>query len=798
MINLFQVAADDQSVFYLGEIFGMVGTLLPTKNPTLLMSMMFKVLNTTALTVGAALVVYVTVVGLLKTAQEGEFLGKQWNSLWVPLRTIMGIAALFPTASGYSAIQLIIMWIILQGVGAADALWETVIKYVSVAGKATAGVNSASMMPKDSEMKMLFQSLVCQASAKAQYPEVPLSSGQKVKYYCAASPNNPFCTEMTLDPFSTTSTQVGKNQYKMGPNDGDCGTLTYCDVSSTGMCADPTSAECLGCKAQHSALATIVPALGAVAEQFVNIDYQYLLFHEQGGANSPAWTQDYCKANNIPTESCCVVPPPGEELMGGATTTCTSSFKSYPVTQSDTDYVNVNDRTANELYLNYPFKTYLNGSDFINAAVGEYTAALMNAVNENIENQMNNPDHEMQDWQNDAVKYGWMVAGTFYYRIAKMNGDNQNAVNPTLVMEKGPLQELKNYRNNFTGSQALVNEMVTQNQEASATFSSLPTGAKDIEDSIGHATNGILAAFQSGMKDGDTNPLVSIASFGYTLMIVAQVLFVTITALIVGLTLVGTLNPIVFGNGLTMSPVGESIKAIANFFGPFAIILIVSLYSLGAMLGIYVPLIPYMIFTMGAIGWLIATIEAMVAGPIIALGILSPGGQHDILGRAEQSMMMLFNLFLRPVLMVFGLMAAMLTSVAVLNFVNSGFSAVTTSIISNPGLFEQIMFLSVYTSFIVAVLNKTFSLIYVIPERILTWIGGHAVQYGEAESLQGSKHAVESAAGGSTGASKEAGHAGSAGVMSVRGAEKGQKDQSTASLKKKEEDDKAKDEPKVN
>src|SRR3990167_9445363 len=81
---------------------------------------MFSVFNTIVMTVGAFVVVYVTVVGVMMTAHEGEFMGKKWNNIWIPIRTVLGIGALVPTASGYSGLQIIMMWVIIQGIGAAD------------------------------------------------------------------------------------------------------------------------------------------------------------------------------------------------------------------------------------------------------------------------------------------------------------------------------------------------------------------------------------------------------------------------------------------------------------------------------------------------------------------------------------------------------------------------------------------------------------------------------------------------------------------------------------------------------
>ncbi len=824
MINLFQAAANDQSILYLGQIFGMVGSLLPVQSPNLLMGIMFKVLNTTALTVGALLVVYVVIVGLLKTAQEGEFLGKQWNSLWVPIRTVLGIAALFPTATGYSAIQVLIMWVVLQGVGAGDTLWNTVLKYVAVAGSPYASVSSTSLGASSttSQMRSLFQSLVCQASAKANYPNIPIttSSRKEIKYYCADPMNQGggFCQTMTLDPIAH-SDQVNNNTYYMGPNvppytNQTCGKLEYCDAGTIKKdpdpscafdpssqtcrdskiqpkCVDPNSPDCLGCKAQQEALASIVPALGAIAERVVYMDNQYANFYENfTQANRPSWVQDYCSANNIPTAGCC------------AGIFCPSFYDLVDYTKIGRfiDYSGSSPAALKNIYMNYPLKAYLQGSDFINAATGQYTAALVGAVSKDIQNKMENK--ELTGWEANAQKYGWMMAGIYYFKMAEMNGNNQQAAALTFQVT-GPENEYKfgqysanklaGYRNNYDAAKVLVEGMAQANQKVSPTFASMPSGAGDIQDAVGNAAAGLFNSFTKSMTGGNsgttsTNPLMSIASFGYAMLITAQVLFAVCVTLIAVLTGVATINPMVLGTGLTMNPIGEAIKSLANFFGPFIVILISAIFSLGALLGIYVPLIPYMIFTMGAIGWLCAVIEAMVAGPIIALGILSPGGQHDILGRAEPAMMMLFNLFLRPSLMIFGMMVAMLVSIAVVNFVNAGFAAVMTSIISNPGLFETILFIAVYTSFIVTVLNKTFSLIYVIPEKILTWIGGPAVQYGEQEALGAAKQATEGAASATGGAAKESGaQAGSVGTM-AKGASMG-KDQKSlkAAVDKKTE-----------
>ena len=179
MISFFQIASNDQSLNYLGQIFGVMhpGVLAPSQ-ASLLLGTLFKVFNTAALTLGAAIVIYTTIVGLLKTAQEGEFLGKQWSSLWVPLRTVFGIAALFPLSSGYCAIQVIFMWVILQGVGAANSLWNATLNYTAVAGSPTEVQDAALGGVKPAQLKQtlvsLFKGLVCQKNNPHHFALIPL------------------------------------------------------------------------------------------------------------------------------------------------------------------------------------------------------------------------------------------------------------------------------------------------------------------------------------------------------------------------------------------------------------------------------------------------------------------------------------------------------------------------------------------------------------------------------------------------------------------------------------------------
>jgi len=855
MISLFQIAPNDQSIYYLSKIFGVVGTLLPSGSPTLLLGVMFKTFNTFILTVGALVVVYVTVVGLLKTAQEGEFLGKHWNGLWVPLRTVFGIAALFPMSSGYCAIQVIFMWIIVQGIGAADVLWTTVLKFSSTVGNPTSTLTTPNTATINTQMKSLFQALVCQASAKVKKAPIAGKTGitPNVQYVCGTSPTSalPWCSQSDgdmLNPMnSAASVQVQTknsagnvtaiyiyNQYPIGPSVSDsvgiCGYMRFCKDNS-----DPY------CQAQQAALSGIVPVLGAIADQFVQYDYLALKLYEDksyssgdyaSGIEIETWLQNFCSENNI--KNCCMEGSNYKD--GGEGGSCginLSGVIGLNVNYAAKDVVSYLYEPALKISLGDP------NLDFINTAASQYTSALMaeevNQQARNIANTKNadfnsgaksSSESAMKGLQN-ALNYGWIQAGSYLFDMVQLNSKqlsdfngyfdnesdtNQNKFYVVAESDSGPsadtnalnnLASYSPYRFNETAAGYLVDiiRSTTSSSESSPAFSggssgSSATSFQPINDAISSVQGSLLNTFMlnlGGTLAGDTshlqnsNPLVDLAKFGHEMMILAQVLFALVVVAVFGLTLAATINPMVLGTGLTMEPLGEAIKAIAGLLGPFFVMLVGGLYSLGVLLGIYVPLIPYIIFATGAIGWFIACVEAMVAAPIVALGILSPGGQHDILGRAEPAAGIMLSLFLRPSLMIVGLMAGTLVSSVVISLINSGFLHVVSSIMINqaPGLFEQLAFISVYVSLVVTVMSKSFSLIYTVPDRILLWIGmSHAAQYGteaSGDAVHGAKAAAESGAKEAAGAGQQTGAGVHGATMGVKQAVKHEEERKSAS-----------------
>lgn len=124
---------NDYSFQYLQDIFGVVDGVLHGSGSQI-MGAMFTVFNAGALALGGIIIIYTMLVGTLRTAHEGEALGREWSSMWIPIKSAAGIGLLLPKATGYSAIQIFMMWAIVQGISIADGVWNSALSYLSNGG----------------------------------------------------------------------------------------------------------------------------------------------------------------------------------------------------------------------------------------------------------------------------------------------------------------------------------------------------------------------------------------------------------------------------------------------------------------------------------------------------------------------------------------------------------------------------------------------------------------------------------------------------------------------------------------
>lgn len=110
---------------------------------------------------------------------------------------------------------------------------------------------------------------------------------------------------------------------------------------------------------------------------------------------------------------------------------------------------------------------------------------------------------------------------------------------------------------------------------------------------------------------------------------------------------------------------------------------------------------------------------------------------------------MILSLVMRPALMLFGLVTAMLLTQPITGLVNASFMSAISGVQadSTTGLTSFFAYVTIYTIMMTTILHTVFSLIHYIPDNVPRWIGVHA-SGGPASPDQNQKEAGHVFAGG--------------------------------------------------
>lgn len=200
-------------------------------------------------------------------------------------------------------------------------------------------------------------------------------------------------------------------------------------------------------------------------------------------------------------------------------------------------------------------------------------------------------------------------------------------------------------------------------------------------------------------------------------------------------------------------------------YEPFGGAMSILFFIWGAFFGILLPVIPSLIITFSLISWVLLVVEAMLASPLIALGLAHPSSQQ-FFGASEQSVMLFLQLFLRPVLIFLAVLFSGLLSYCGLTILNESMIILLDTLLPTTVTniwvdgFILIMAFMVYGYLAFLVLIQCFAIIGMLPDRMASWIGsGPLGQENVLQQVLGVRSSVEGAAqkvgqGGATAASE--------------------------------------------
>lgn len=635
--GLFDVATTDKSLDYLGRIFGPVGEL-PLYGTNFLFKEIFTIMSAVFIIFALVIIVWTSAISLINTAVQGEVMGKKWSSIWVPLRALSGTLLLLPTDTGYNHIQVFVMWVILNGIGAANQLWNTVLDFYD------AGIGVTSSQPSLEEelrkpgvgdlIKHVFEGMVCREAVNQFMggPQIDVWVTDHSFVIGDVGTRKPVCGEFRTRDFSTIATK-----YAMAVGDP----VAIGRMQTTGLMQVASLLE-------EDAYSAIYDSPGSwgISNNFFSgmLLYKSLIAELQ--------------------------------TLGQASPT--------------------------------------------------------------------------QKSRND----GWVVAGNYYSKlVSKDLNNNLGKINPTYSdfdlttipqLSADDRKQLTERIHNRT-KQFINKAVAAENLAKPPQRTQIGLGASNVHGSASQAWDqsfGKVKEVGLAFIDYLTNargdsPIQSMARIGSEILLTVEILLGVILA-------TAAILAAVMNFGVCFQGAGRMIYDIMQLTLPIVAFILATLWAGGVTLAIYLPLVPFIIYTFTVIGWMIAVVEAMVAAPLIALGLTTPS--EDELSHAGHAMVLLLNLALRPSLIVIGYVVAMKLFDVGIQIMNFGFRGTVEATLSGMTIFSTVALVVLYVVFILTLAEKCFSAIYTIPDKVITWIGGQAESSEAADAVRSAKQGTDKGA----------------------------------------------------
>ena len=149
----------------------------------------------------------------------------------------------------------------------------------------------------------------------------------------------------------------------------------------------------------------------------------------------------------------------------------------------------------------------------------------------------------------------------------------------------------------------------------------------------------------------------------------------------------------------------------------------------GAFLAFVLPAMPFIRFLFGILTWLVTVVVALLAVTVWAAAHMAGGeGDRLVTGATRNGWLFLPGVFLRPPLMVFGLVLGYFVFLAVMERFNQVWMIHLqgTNLAHSVGVVGYLAYLMLYVIVAYALLNGALKLIDVLPSATLEWIGGRA------------------------------------------------------------------------
>jgi len=256
----FTIADNDKSLKILADIFGYIPWVLESGAQHTILHDMFKVFNSAMLLFAFLVLAYVIVKFAVSAASTGEIMEQGVSSIWGTVRAMFGVLMLIPVKSSYVIIQVFMMWIIVEGIGLADGIWNQIVDY---AGPNTPIISTLNITPYSSQSLILASNILYGSICR-----------QRVAYQTAkiADPSvTPSISKALPPPEAQANSALVRYIFAPGPASSSYDDAEQCGAANLDIPLGENATDALTAKANaiKSGLAVMIPLLNTTAAEYV-------------------------------------------------------------------------------------------------------------------------------------------------------------------------------------------------------------------------------------------------------------------------------------------------------------------------------------------------------------------------------------------------------------------------------------------------------------------------------------------------------------------------------------------------
>lgn len=685
----------DLTIGYLARIFGenwqhyIIGGGTPEGSASVLFHLT-GVFNSVVLFGVAAMIVYISMIGVVGTAHEGTPLGKQYSTLWTPIRSAFAVFLLapLPGGGGMSIVQAVVLAMVYFSIGGADMMQREAVQYMANnAGSIT------QVEPSDDEVNLAKHLLVISMaqnyyvhmrgqSVMQPYTSTWVSDDSGVRGLSSAIFPQ-FNEQRAARDSGKWVIRFGEPtpQYAVLPEDGSWFDMSLMDSGIRGhdmgkiIIACQNKADAI-CQARVNAVQTLAQSVYPIGALFV-----------------------------------------------------TSYKNGAPI-----------DLTAHAVL---PFRQ----------AINTYTAQMRQAAINELNGGDSQYRVNLQRYATRAQELGWVTLGAHYWTIANFNHEAMEKVKQGPSYELPKIDKLvssnfSDLKDIFLQLQAFeAKYRVSAEDQNLARGPHISDGGTWDNFTEWMSKPHTVIAASKWLTEGE--PVQKLQSLGHIMIDVGYVMY---GAAIVGDAAAGLINKSPLGAAVDAATDNKStaaategkseskgrgvINRLVGSITGFLKSVAIPLFILGLVFAFYLPSLPFIFWIMAVIGWFIQVFEAFVAAPLWAAAHAVPEGEGVAGQHGKQGYMLFLAILMKPALMVFGFFLSYELIIIVGKLIGDLFGIYATGLQagSASGPVSMIALLAILLALIVIAGHKVFGLITWLPDNALRWVGQMVQNMGEGEA----------------------------------------------------------------